>query len=359
MAISEVLDGVGGDYNAFTGEEYTGYYAKTEKSHFDLALDVIADIFLNSKLEEKEIKREKGVIIEEINMRHDHPSVYIQTLWTNLLYGDQPAGWDIAGTKKTVSAVNHKKLADYIRNQYVAENTIVCVAGNINQKSAIEKIKKQLQEIAVTKPTKKPKVVERQTKPACLLQYRKTDQTHLCLGVRAFNLFHPQRYAQDLLGIILGGMMSSRLFIKVRERLGAAYYIRTDVNSDTDTGYLVTQAGIGNNLVEKVVKAILEEYGKISEQKISSKELKKAKDFIKGKTALSLELSDAQASFYGVQELLKKEILTPEEILKKIDKVTVNDILKTAKSLFQPRKLNLALIGPFKDGIKFQRLLKL
>ncbi len=359
MAISEILDGVGGDYNAFTGEEYTGYYAKVEKSHFDLALDVISDIFLNSKLEEKEIKKEKGVIIEEINMYRDHPSRYIQTLWTKLLYGDQPAGWDIAGTKKTVSAVNHQKLANYMKNQYVAENTVICVAGNINQKSAIEKVKKQFQGINITKPIEKLNVIEKQIKPACLLDYKKTDQVHLYLGVRGYNIFHPQKYTQDLLGVILGGMMSSRLFIKVRERLGAAYYIKTDVSADTDTGYFATCAGVANKLVEKSIKGILEEYKKISIEKVSPKELKKAKDFIKGKTALSLESSDAQASFYSLQELLKNEILSPEEILKKIDRVKANDILKIAKNLFQERKLNLALIGPFKNKEKFQQLLKL
>lgn len=347
MAIAETLDKVGGIYNAFTSEEYTGYFAKVDNLHLDLALDWVSDIYLNSLLPEKEIKKEKGIIIEEINMRCDHPMTYVGVLWTKLLYGDQPAGWDIAGTKESVAKISHQDLIRYRKSQYVAPNTILCIAGNIPQSNIISKIKKYFSKIDTHQPKDKPKVIEKQTKPQLLLHTRKTDQTHLCLGVRSFNLFHPQRYTQELLGIILGGMMSSRLFIKVREKLGIAYYVSTSATADTDTGFLVTQAGVDNDKIEIGILAILKEYKKISKEKVSQKELKKAKDNVKGKMALILETSDAQASFYGLQELLKKEILTPEQISKKIDKITESDILKVAKDIFQPHKLNLALIGPF------------
>lgn len=357
LAISETLDRIGGIYNAFTGEEYTGYFAKVGDKHLDLALDWVSDIFLNSKLDPAEIKREKGVIIEEINMRFDHPIVYIQTLWQKLLYGDQPAGWDIAGTKEKVMKINRSNLLGYMKSQYVAKNTIVCVAGNIKTSQTIKKIKKYFSKIKTSQPLQKPKVFEGQIKPNLLLHERKTDQTHLYLGVRSYNLFHPQRYAQEILGIILGGMMSSRLFIKVRERLGIAYYINTSVSADTDTGYLVTQAGVDSKKIKPGISAILKEYKDISRKKVPEKELKKAKDYVRGKTTLLLESSNAKAFFYAGQELLERKILTPEAIFKKIDKITQDDILKVARDIFQPKKLNLALIGPFKEKKRFERIL--
>jgi len=359
IAIAEPLDKIGGIYNAFTSEDCTGYFAKVAASQIEIALDWVSDIYLNSLLPEKEIKKEKGVIIEEINMGYDNPMAYVGRLWPKLLYGDQPAGWDVAGTKENVAKISRQDLLNYMKNQYVASNTIVCLAGKINNFAIINKVKKYFSGIATATPFKKPKVVERQTAPECLLHPRKTDQTHLCLGVRGYNLFHPQKYTQDLLGIILGGMMSSRLFEEIRTKLGIAYYITTSVDSDPDTGYLVSQAGVDNQKVDLAISTILKEYKKLCQKKVPKEELEKAKDCTKGKMALLLETSDAQASFYGLQELLKKEILTPEEIYKRIDQVSQLDILKVAKDIFQPQKLNLALIGPFKDKEKFQRLLKL
>jgi len=359
IEVAETLDKVGGVYNAFTGEEYTGYFAKVSAKHFNLALDWVSDIFLNSKLDSKAIGREKGVIIEEINMYYDNPMAYVQILWKELLYGNQPAGWNIAGTKKAVLGINKKKLADYIKSQYTSANTIVCLAGKIENLRAVKDVKRYFSKIKKEPGFKKPEVKEIQKKPALLLRKRKTDQTHLCLGVRGYNLFHKKRFAQEILAIILGGMMSSRLFIEVREKLGLAYYVKTEAAADPDTGFLVTQAGVDNRNVDKAVSIILREYKRISQRKISASELKKAKDYFKGKMALSLEASDVRASFYGVQELLEGKILTPEEIYDKINKVTAEDILKVSKDIFQPQKLNLALIGPFQDETKFQKLLKL
>ncbi|GAG40431.1 unnamed protein product, partial [marine sediment metagenome] len=193
----------------------------------------------------------------------------------------------------------------------------------------------------------------------CLIKNKDTDQTHFCLGVRGYNFSHPKRFTLEILGLILGGMMSSRLFIKIREELSLAYYVRTIVSSDPDTGFLVTQAGVDNTRVEKAITAVLNEYKKMAKTKISGQELKKAKDHFKGKMTLLFEASDAQASFYGAQELLEKKILTTEQIYAKINKVSVNDILKVSKDIFKPEKLNLALIGPFKDKEKFKKILKI
>lgn len=359
LEIAETLDKIGGIYNAFTSQEYTGYFAKVAASHFELALDWVSDIFLNSILPEKEVEKERGVIIEEINMRKDHPIEYVLVLWQKLLYGDQPAGWDIAGSIETVSKISRFHLINYRKEQYTAFNTIICLAGNFNEKKGVEKVKKYFSKIKTGKIRKKPPIIENQTKPEVLLEERNTDQTHLAIGVKTYNLFHPMRYAQEILGLILGGMMSSRLFEKIRTKMGIAYYIETDVYSDPDSGYLVTHTGLDNENVEKGILAILKEYKKVKEEGISKPELKKAKDCLKGKMTLLLESSDAQASFYAGQEILEKKILTPKEIFKKIDKVSQRDILKVARDIFRPEKLNLALIGPFKEEKKFKEILKI
>ena len=359
--LAETLDKVGGIYNAFTSEECTGFFAKVEASHFELVLDWVSDILLNSLFPKEEIEKEKGVIIEEINMIYDHPMNYVNTLWTKLLYGDQPAGWDIAGKKETVSKITRQDIVDYTDNHYTASNTVVCIAGKINELEGLAKTKKYFSKINNKQSLAKLKVIEDQDKPECLIHYKKTDQSHFCLGVRGYNLFHPQKYSQELLAIILGagGMMSNRLFTEVREKLGLAYYIRTEADANTDTGFLVTNAGVDNMRVEKSISTILKEYKKISQTKVPASELKKAKDNIKGKMAIYLETSDAQSNFYGLQEILERKIMTPQELFREIDKVSQNDILKVAKDIFQPEKLNLALIGPFKDKAKFEKLLKL
>jgi predicted Zn-dependent peptidase len=349
LAVSETLDKIGGIYNAFTSEEFTGYFAKVSAEKTDLALDWVSDIYLNSLLPKKEVEKERGVIIEELNMYFDTPMIYIGELWKTLLYGDQPAGWDIVGSRESVAKISQKQLLDYMNSQYVASNTIVCAAGKISASQMVNKIKDCFSGIKATRPTPKSLVVEKQKKPEVLLFQKKTDQAHLALGVRTFNLFHPQRYALELLAVILGGMMSSRLFSEVREKLGIAYYIKTNVDLDSDTGYLVTQAGVDNRKVDLAIATVLKE--------ILRAELKKAKDHIKGKMVLLLEASDARASFYAGQELLEGRTFSPQEIFKKIDKVTPNDILKVAGEVFQPKKLNLALIGPFKEKEKFKKLL--
>ena len=358
-SVVESLDRVGGIFSAFTSEDYTGYFVKVDQNHLDLALDLVSDIYLNSLLPKKEIEKERGVIVEEINMYLDTPMIYVGELWKKILYGDQPAGWEVVGTKGTISKINREQILNYMKSQYVASNTVICIAGKISLTQAIDKIREYFSKIKITKPESKPPVIEKQKKPQILLFPKKTDQTHLTLGVRAYNLFHPQKYTLELLGIILGGMMSSRLFMEIREKLGIAYYIKTNSEIDSDTGYLVTQAGVDNKNVKKAILTILKEYKKISRKRIPQNEIKKAKDYIKGKTSLLLESSDAQASFYAGQELLEKKILTPEVIFKKIDKISQSDILKVAKDIFQPQKLNLALIGPFKYKERFQKLLKL
>ncbi len=359
LKIAETLDKIGGVYNAFTSKEFTGYWAKVQSKHLDLALDWVSDIFLNSKIEAKELKKEKGVIIEELNMYLDTPIKYIGDLWEKLLYGNQPAGWKTIGEKENIIRFQRKHFLDYLKNHYSALNTIVCVAGNFSQQDILSKIKKYFKKIKTKTPNQKIKVIEKQRSPRLLSHFKKTDQTHLCLGVRGYDLFHPQRYAQEILAIILGGNMSSRLFIKVREKKGLAYYIHSSLELYTDSGYLVTSAGVSHKDVIKVINLIIKEYKNIKDKKISKEELQKAKDYLKGVLTLSLESSDAQASFYTFQELLKGKILTSKEKFRMIDKVTREDVYKTAGDIFQPQKLNLALIGPHRDNKKFKASLKI
>ncbi len=359
LNISETLDSVGGEYNAFTSKEVTGFWAKVDKKHSDVALDWISDIFINSKFDEVEMNREKGVIIEEVNMYLDTPTAYIGDLWENLLYGDQPAGWRVIGEKENILSFNRKKVLDYYKSHYSSSNVIVCVAGAVNQKNIEEKIESYFKNIEKSEEPVKLKAKESQKDPQVLLHYKKTDQTHFCLGVRAYDMFDKRKYALALLSIILGGNMSSRLFIKVRERNGLAYSIHTSADNATDTGYLVTQAGIDHKNLEKSIELILQEYKDLRDKKITDKELQKAKDYFKGITSLSLDSSDSQASFYAMQELFEKNIMTPEEKFKKIDAVTVADIKKIAEDIFVADKLNLAVIGPVeeKDKDRFKKLL--
>lgn len=358
QSIAEELDAVGGEFNAATGAEQTYFYAKVGSKHLDLALDVISDIFLNSTLKEEEINRERGVIIEEINMVKDTPMQYVGELFEKLLYGKETVGWNILGEKENILKIKREDFLNYINDHYVAKNTVVCVAGKIDQKNTIEKVKKYFENIKQNEPKKRSKIKENQTKPESLIHFKETDQSHFCLGVRAYNLFHPAKYALSLLAVILGGNMSSRLFIKVREREGLAYYIRTNAETYTDTGYLVTQAGVDNQKVEKAIQIILNEYKEIREKGVSEKELKKAKEYIKGKMLLEMESSDATAAFFANQEILTNKILTLKEEFAKIDKVAIRDIQKVAQDIFMPQKLNLALIGPFKEKNLCHKLLQ-
>jgi len=359
LKIAERLDNIGGAYNAFTSKEFTGFWAKVGKKHFDLAADWVSDILFNSKFEQKEIKREKGVIIEEINMYLDSPMSYIGDLWEKLLYGDQPAGWLTIGKKENILKFKRKNFLDYFNKYYLTKNIVICIAGNFDNKKAVKKVEKYFKKIKKGKSKEKLKTIETQKTPQALIHYKKTDQTHLCLGVKAYNLFESEKYAQIILSVILGANMSSRLFTLIRERKGLCYYIKTSSDSSTDTGYLVTQAGIPHKNVEQVIKLIIKEYKKLKTSKITEKELQKAKDYLRGTINLKLESSDFQASFYSFEELLTNKILTPEQKFAKLDKVSINDIQKIAKSIFKPEKLNLAVIGPHKNKEKFQSLLKI
>jgi len=357
LKIAGPIENIGGTFNAFTSQDLTGYYIKVDASHLALALDMVADIFLNSLLPAKEIQKEKGVVIEEINMRKDTPMIHVTDLLEQFLYGDQPAGWDVAGTKKTVLSLSRGDLVSYVQSQYGAPNTVVCVAGNMNDKQVKEKVRKLFSGISQKKPQGKLGVIEAQKSPQVLLEYRKTDQTHLALAARGYNLHHKDRFVQDIMAAILGGGMSSRLFSEVREKLGLAYYISSSSESNPDTGFLATFAGVKNGNAQKAVEVIIKEYKKLATNKVSVKELQNAKDRLKGKMALSLESSDAKAEFYGVQEILENRFFTPEQLYDKIEAVRSSDIQRVAKDMFCAANFNLVALGPFKEKSEFEKLL--
>ncbi len=357
LEVAETLDEVGGSYNAFTSEDYTGYYAKVEKEKLDLALDWVADIYLNSIIPEKELEKEKGVIAEEINMRYDNPMTYSQVLWQRLLYGDQPAGWDVAGSKESVASITRNDLLSYMNKQYTAKNTLVVLAGDIKHKEGKRKIENYFSKIKSGEEIEKREVVEKQKEPQVKILNRKTDQTHLGIGFRSYSDNHPDRYVQEVTATLLGGMMSSRLFTKLREELGLAYYVQAAVSSNPDTGYLLTRAGLDNKNVKKGIESILEQFRAIKEEKITKRELKKAKDYIKGKTVLKLESSDSLAFYYGRQALLERTILTPVEFFKRVDAVSIDDVSRVSRDLFISKNLNLAMIGPFSNENEFKDLL--
>lgn len=357
--ISAELDAVGGEFNAFTAKDKTGYYAKVDSKHASVALDVISDIFLNSKLDAREIEKEKGTIIQEINMYEDTPRAQIGDVFEGLLFQKSSLGREIIGSKKTVQSFKRDDLAGYRKKLYISENTVVCIAGNFGEKKIIQDVKKLFSAMEKNKKPGFEKVAEKQTRPQARVKNKKTDQTHFILGNRAYHQDHKDRFALGLLSIILGGNTSSRLFVEIREKKGLAYGVHTDVEAYQDCGYLATQSGVDHGKLEETLKIIINEYKKISTSKVSSQELKKAKDYIKGRSVMGLEASDEVAMFFIDQEVRKGKIMTLPEIFAHIDKITEVDILRVAKDIFQDKKLNLAVIGPHKDSRKLQNILKI
>jgi predicted Zn-dependent peptidase len=359
LHISEELDSIGGEFNAFTSKDVTMYFAKADARHIGIAMDVVADMYLNSKIEEKEIKKERETIIQELNMYEDMPIRNVEDVFEELLYPKSPLGRYIVGSEKTLRSFKRKDFVDYMKRFYVANDTIISVAGKIDEEKIISQLKKYFGSMGKGQKPRIIKVKENQKVSQVKIKYKKTDQTHLVVGARTFNQNHKDRYILSLLSVILGGSMSSRLFIEVREKRGLAYYVKTGLEAFEDCGYLATHAGVEHKNLEQALKTILKEYIKITKEKVSEKELKKAKDLIKGRAFMGLEASDEVAMFYIDQERTDKKIMTLKEKLALIDKVTPDDILRVAKDIFQESRLNLAVIGPQKNSQKLKNLLKL
>ncbi|MBI2278714.1 MAG: insulinase family protein [Candidatus Brennerbacteria bacterium] len=347
--IASELDGLGADYNAFTSQEYTSYYAKVKNEDAERALDVVADLYLNPTFASEEIEREKGVIIEEINMYEDRPERRVGEYFMELVYGDQPAGWSILGPKEVIQKITRDDFLAYRGRHYLPQATVVVVAGGFDAQKIEEGIRARFGGLAGGEKHDKQMVEEAQEVPRELVKFKESDQTHVVLGFRAFPVRDERRYALELLADILGGGMGSRLFQRVREELGAAYYVRASTDFFSDHGLIEMSAGVTHKKLRDVLAVALEEFRRFVTEPVSVADLDRAKRHLAGQFVLSLETSDAQGYFYGGQEILGLPLITPEAYVERLRMVTAEDIQSVAQGLFTNNHLNLALIGPYKE----------
>ena len=357
--ISEELAGLGAQSNAFTLQECTGYYAKAAARKLPEILDIVSDLYLNPLFNAEEIEKERGVIIEELNMREDRLPTKASELFYSLVYGNQPAGWGVGGEKSVIRTATKGDFLKYRRARYVMSGMVVVVAGRFNEKATIVQIRKAFGGLPKGRASAKPKTVERQAAPRALAHFKDSGQSHLVLGFRAFDLFDKRRYALQVLADAVGGGMSSRLFKRVREELGAAYYIYAGADLSIDHGLFTVSAGVEHSKLETVVRAVLEECRRLRDEEIPARELQRTKDHMTGGIVLGLETADEVADFYGSQEILTKKLVPPEAVIAAVRKVTAADIRAVARDIFKNDRLNMAVIGPIKNAKPLQKILKL
>jgi predicted Zn-dependent peptidase len=347
--IGNEIDGIGGEFNAFTGKEYTGYYVRCAGEHRSIAFDVLVDMLRHSKFDPEEIDREKGVIVEEMNMYFDTPRDYISGVYDSLLYGDQPLGRDIIGTKETVRAATQDTFLNYIDQWYKPERMVVGVAGKIDGDIEAE-IERLLGDVEPAKTgTPEPTTPESNGEPRVKIFTKASDQAHLCLGLPSYPLVHPDRYPLQLLSTVLGTGMSSRLFTEVRERRGLAYYIYAINHAYTDAGSLFSQAGVDIERIDEAITTIVAELRKIADEVVPADELEKARNVAKGRFVLQTESPHGLIMFGLRREVMEGGATEPEEVLEGLDAVTAEDVQRVAQDLISGHGLNLALIGPFEQ----------
>lgn len=358
--IMRYLDGLGAETNAFTSYEITGYYVKSITKHWKKTLAVVSDIFLNSAFPESEIEKEKGVIVGEIGMYQDMPMHHVRDIFSQLVYGNQPAGWSILGPRKNINSMTRNDFVKYHQDHYVASATTLVVSGNIQHFDVVKEIKKQLRTISEGVKSKKTKVTLSQKKPQLTVSYRKTDQTHLILGYLSGGFYSKDTTTLSVIAALLGGGMSSRLFEKLREDMGVGYYINAYNTKQSDTGIMEISCGVDSNRVAEVLLAIQSEIQRLTTELVSDKELKKTKEFIIGNTQMGLEATDELAYYYGKRSVLGLPLQTPKDFTKKIQLISSKDIRRVAKKICKPERLNVAIIGPHKekDTIEFLKIIK-
>jgi len=354
--LTTLIDGIGGEFNAFTSKEYTGYYVRCAGADRDTALDVLLDMLRNSKFDSEEIEREKGVILEEMNMYQDTPRDHIGTVYETLMFGDNPLGWETLGTKETIRGANRDTFLDYVHEWYTPERMVVGVAGMVGDDLVpmLEELLGGMSPNGSRKPA--PAELDRPPGPHISVYRKEAEQAHLILGVPSYPIEHPDRYALQMLSAVLGSGMSSRLFLEVRERRGLAYYVHGMNHSYTDAGSLLAQAGVDIHRIDEAIKVITEQFGRMVSETVGSEELEKSRAMIKGRFVLRTE-SPQGLIMYGLnREVLEGGVLEPEELLKKIDAVTAEDVQRVAQGLIARDKLHLAVIGPF-DEDRFANVL--
>ena len=358
--ISGLIDGIGAEFNAFTGKEYTGYYIKSATEHVSLCLDVLSDMLKNLLLDPEEIEREKGVIIEEINLYEDTPVRKIGDIYETLLYGDTPLGLDTGGEPEIIRSITRDDFVDYMGSLYSAHNMTVVVAGNVHLDAMHKEIEKYFGDVKRFKVKEFEGYTDKQTGPTIMLKHKNTEQAHFALGVRTVGLHDKKdRYPLELLASILGGGMSSRLFYEIRERRGISYYARTSSDHYIDVGYMATYVGADPKRIDEAIQVVLEEYAKVAVKgEITEEELTKAKEYTKGHFVLELEDTRSAAIMYASQEILQEELHNPHDVIERIEKVKLEDIYRVAKKYLDTRALSLAVIGNFQDKDRFEKLLK-
>ena len=353
--IATEIDSIGGEFNAFTGKELTGYYVKCAAETRDVALDVLVDMLRNSRFDAGEIDREKGVIVEEMNMYADTPRSYIGNVWERHVYGDQPLGWDVIGTEETVRGATRETFMGYLDRWYLPERTVVGLGGKIGD-DLVARLEELLGDVPTgTTGTADPLVLPENGSPV-RIHTKQSDQAHVVIGARSYPHGHPDRYVLQLLSTVLGGGMSSRLFTEVRERRGLAYYVFSANQSYADAGTIGAQAGVDLTRIEEAVETIVAELRRISRESVPAEELEKARSFAKGRFVLGLESPHATIMFGLRREILEGGAVEPTEVLEGLDAVTTEDVARVAADLLGG-ELQLALIGPFDDPERFESLL--
>jgi predicted Zn-dependent peptidase len=353
--IAGEIDAIGGEFNAFTGKEYTAYYVKCAAEHRDVALDVIVDMLRNSRFDAEEIDREKGVIIEEMNMYFDTPRDYIGGVYESLLYGDQPLGWDIIGRKETVRGATRETFMSYLEHWYHPQRMVLGLGGRVG-----DDILERAQELLGDMPavdTGQAGPVEPHVNGRVSVFTKQSDQAHIVVGVPSYPIEHPDRYALQMVSTVLGGGMSSRLFTEVRERRGLAYYVFGMNHSYTDAGSLYAQAGVDINRIDQAVTTIRDELRTIAAEPVPAAELDKARNFAKGRFVLQLESPQGLILFGLRREVLEGRAPDLEEVLEGLNAVTAEDVQRVAQDLIRDEQLRLAVIGPFDDAGRFEALL--
>jgi predicted Zn-dependent peptidase len=356
--IAGEIDSIGGEFNAFTGKEFTGYYVKCGAESIDVALDVLVDMVRNSKFDPEEIDREKGVILEELNMYLDTPRDMVDDVYEELLFGDQPLGWMVIGRKESIRAATRETFREYMGTWYTPARLVVGLAGRFD-----DELLPRLEELVgdlggAGAPGPPPAKLEKSDSPRIRVHTKPSDQAHVCLGVPSYPLDHPDRYVLHVLTVVLGGGMSSRLFTEVRERRGLAYYIHGVNHSYTDAGTLYSQAGVDINRIDEAVTTIATELRRIAEEPVAAAELEKARNFGKGRFVLQLESPQGVLMFGLRREVLENRLADPAEVLDGLNAVTAEDLQRVAQDVVGGNGLNLAVIGPFESDDRFEPLLQ-
>lgn len=356
--ISQDVEGVGGIINAGTDKEMTVFWCKVADAHFPVALDVLSDLLCNSRFDSNDIEQECRVIIEEINMNMDIPQQRVNMLIDELLWPNQPLGREIIGSKETVASTTREQMLRYIRHQYLPNDTVISIAGNIQPDEALARIEALFHDWSAGQVSEGYVTNSRQDTPRLRVEHKNSEQVHLCLGVHGFSRFHPRRFALDLLNTAFGVGMSSRLFTEIRENKGLAYDIHSYVEHFLNSGSFAIYAGVDTNKAETAIATIVEEMGKLR-QGIAADELRRAKELSKGRLQLRLEDSQNVALWLGGQELLRREILDIDQVISIIEAITEDELKQVAQEILVDNGLNLAVVGPVKKEEPLLNLLKL